>query len=70
MNEELIKELVKTKLTILDSLIHLLPPTIQERAVGLQQSIFRVIREVVNEYDPNNTQSQNKEKELRSIEIG
>jgi hypothetical protein len=70
MNEELIKELIKTKLTIVDSLIHILPPVIQERAAGFRQSMFGVIREVLNEYDTNNTQSQKREKGLRSIEIG
>jgi hypothetical protein len=50
MAEAMLKELLKTKLKMMDGVIQVLPPQMKEPVMDFQRSILRVVREVTKEY--------------------
>ncbi|MEL7567420.1 MAG: hypothetical protein AAGU27_21430 [Dehalobacterium sp.] len=50
MHEEIIKEVLKIKLSAAETVIDLLPPTVRESVKSHQQKMFQIINEVTSEY--------------------
>ena len=59
MNEEMLKDLLRTKLKITNSVINMLPPELKEQVAGFQQSILKVVNEVTKEYATDKTSNEN-----------
>jgi hypothetical protein len=68
MAEAMFKELLKTKLKMMNRVIQVLPPQIKEPVTGFQQSILQVVYEVTKEYAVAQTPGES-DKGLAAIKI-
>lgn len=68
MCEELLIEVFKTKLKIMNSVVAVLPTPIKEQAANFQKSLCRALHEVTKEEAEEKTPCKS-EKGLKSIDI-
>ncbi|HEX3045171.1 MAG TPA: hypothetical protein VHY08_10470 [Bacillota bacterium] len=69
MAEAMLKELLKTKLKMMNRVIQVLPPQMKEPVTDFQQSILRVVNEVTKEYGEVQQTPGECEKGLAAIKI-
>lgn len=68
MNEKVLKDLLRAKLKVIDSVITILPPKIQEQANGFQRTLLRAVNEITKEYADDKVSCKSKN-ELSEINI-
>jgi len=68
MNEKILKDLLRTKLKIIDSVITILPPKIKEQAMGFQRTVLKAVNELTKEYVEDKASCKSKN-DLKAINI-